>query len=52
MKEEAFDLARKKFKETLTNNDYVEFLEDAVRFAVSQENHYLYTRRLQQEILF
>lgn len=36
VKEEAFDLARKKFGETLTDDDYVKFLEDAIRFAASQ----------------
>jgi len=36
VKEEAFELAREKFKETLTLEDYEKFLKDALSFAVSQ----------------
>ncbi|MEM2579476.1 MAG: amidohydrolase [Desulfurococcaceae archaeon] len=36
VKEEAFDNAREKFKETLTESDYEKFIEDATRYAASQ----------------
>ncbi|MEM2005262.1 MAG: amidohydrolase [Zestosphaera sp.] len=35
VKEEAFDVARRKFEESLTDEDYVRLLEDAARFATS-----------------
>lgn len=36
VKEEAFDNAREKLKETLTESDYEKFIEDAARYAASQ----------------
>ena len=35
VKEEAFELAREKFKETLTLEDYKRFIEDGAKFALS-----------------
>ncbi len=35
VKEQAFELAREKFKETLTLEDYKRFIEDGARFALS-----------------